>query len=138
MRHEQWEAIVRIVNKEAQADLPLVLLGDFNATGSTQESAQAERTAASKQFSKVGLVALPNREGCSAYWQGRKRDAWLEASLLDLVWTRGFEPAQVWAAAQCGVHRCERFRSTPAHPDLDYTRVSDHCPIVMDLSLSSP
>jgi endonuclease/exonuclease/phosphatase family metal-dependent hydrolase len=135
LRREQWQTIASIARKEANSDLPLVVLGDFNSTGSPQLSAQGERAAMQKVLGTVGLELVTNSEGCSAYWQGAKRDAWLEASLLDLVWTRGFAPTQAWPGAHCGIHSCERFRSTRTHPDLDYRRVSDHCPIVVDLHL---
>ena len=95
--------------------------------------APAERDAVARQLAALQLSPVPNPKGCTAYWQGRKRDAWLEGSELDLVFTRGFEASEAWPGAHCGRYRCENFRSTRGQPDPDYTRLSDHCPLVVDL-----
>jgi endonuclease/exonuclease/phosphatase family metal-dependent hydrolase len=133
LRRRQWEHLARAAQEETQDALPLIVLGDFNATGDEQVSARDEREALAIRLASAGLKSVPNPAGCSAYWQGIKRDAWLDASQLDLVWTRGFEPTQAWAGAHCGRHRCDTIRHTRAHPDPDYQGVSDHCPLVVDL-----
>lgn len=133
LRRQQWEKLARSAEAEADPSLPLVVLGDFNATGGEEGSPRDEREALAARLSSVGLQSVPNPAGCSAYWQGPKRDAWLDASQLDFIWTRGFEPTQAWPGAHCGRHRCDAMRHTPAHPDPDYAGVSDHCPLVVDL-----
>ena len=86
-----------------------------------------------------GLLRLAPDAPCSAYWDGSRRDAWYEPSLLDLVWvadldeglssTTGVRPLH-----HCARHHCQPFRSTPGHPEPDYADLSDHCPVMLDLS----
>ena len=70
---------------------------------------------------------------------GRRRDAWKEPSEIDLVWTRDLAEslaaeAQVHSGTHCAAKRCRDFRSTEAYPLRDYEFVSDHCPVILDLT----
>ena len=81
---------------------------------------------------------LTNATGCTAYYDGQRRDAWKEPSEIDLIWARGLAealPANAQAASgtHCAAQRCEDARSTEAYPLYDYAFVSDHCPVVLDL-----
>jgi endonuclease/exonuclease/phosphatase family metal-dependent hydrolase len=133
-RRRQWPSLVELVGELARADSEVVVLGDFNVTGGDDRDAAAELVDLEKTLSRADLHRVPVRGGCSAYWQGRKRDQWLEPSLLDLVWVRGVTtPGPAHPGAHCGAHTCQTFRSSRAYPDLDYRGISDHCPVVVDL-----
>jgi hypothetical protein len=76
--------------------------------------------------------------GCSTYWDGPRRDAWQEPSLLDLIWVGGLAEALVAepraiALGHCARHHCAAFRSTEAYPEPDFVSMSDHCPVALDL-----
>ena len=139
LRREQWKAltgVVELVSKDGDPDV--LLLGDFNTTGPEGGAAQQELGELDAAMARAGLARVPNAIGCTAYWDGRRRDAWQEASLLDLAYVGGLaestvDALQVVPVGHCARHQCAEFRSTQAYPDLDYERVSDHCPLVIDL-----
>lgn len=140
LRREQWPRLAKVLagfTREGDADL--VVLGDFNTTGPKDGSPDQELGELDAALSAASLRRLPNPAGCSAYWDGRRRDAWQEPSLLDLAWVGGLAESSAAAASvtvlgPCARYGCDAFRSTDAYPDLDYERVSDHCPIVVDLA----
>lgn len=126
-RRTQWTALCDLV---AELQHPIVVLGDFNATGGA-----AERTELAEVLRSVDLVPVHN-DGCSAYWDGVRHDGWQEPSLLDLAFVS--KAAEIGALdpvahAHCARHACEPFISTEAHPDRDLLRASDHCPVSFDL-----
>lgn len=139
LRRAQWDVLAEIFKKDvARGDDDLVLLGDFNATGPERGREADELAALDARFGPLGLRRVGNLEGCSAYWQGARRDAWHEPSLLDLVWISGLVEAdgadvEARAVLHCARHHCAAFRSTDAHPERDYTDLSDHCPVFVDL-----
>jgi endonuclease/exonuclease/phosphatase family metal-dependent hydrolase len=154
LRQTQWKTLAAII---ASIESPtVVVMGDFNATGPARARVASaalhpvalELAALDEIFGALGLIRLENEGGCSAYWEGRQRDAWKEPSLLDLVWLRsagrpsiGLTVEQgatdplpvVHALAHCARYRCQPFRTTRAHPELDFTTMSDHCPLLVDL-----
>jgi endonuclease/exonuclease/phosphatase family metal-dependent hydrolase len=127
-RRTQWSSLCDLV---AELQRPIVVLGDFNATGGA-----AERTELADVLRSADLVPLHN-DGCSAYWDGVRHDGWQEPSLLDLAFMSN--AAEIGALdrpvahAHCARHACEPFVSTEAHPDRDLLRASDHCPVSFDL-----
>lgn len=140
MRRLQWAALVDLVARlplsgPGAGDLDLVLVGDFNATGADGMTATAERAALAGVLAGLGLRPIEPVDGCSAYWDGARRDAWLEPTLLDLAFVRGFAGADVTARAlgACATHRCAPLRTTDAHPDPDIVGTSDHCPLLLEL-----
>lgn len=55
------------------------------------------------------------------------------------MWVRGLTESidastRVHAGTHCASHSCQPFRSTEAYPEPDFERLSDHCPIVLDLT----
>ncbi|MDC0717705.1 endonuclease/exonuclease/phosphatase family protein [Nannocystis bainbridge] len=137
LRRSQWEVLAGIVEEIAQDDDDVIVLGDFNATGPTRGRPEEELQALDARLGAAGLQRVVNGSGCSAYWDGGRRDVWHEPSLLDLVWVRGVlagEVAKVQAESllHCARHACRPFRSTPTHPERDYADVSDHCPVIVD------
>lgn len=146
MRREQWRSLVAIAEAtrlrelgSAPADLDLIVLGDFNSTGPKDGSWSDEQGELVAALAPAGLERVASREGCSAYHDGRRRDAWKEPSEIDLVWIRGLaesrdDEERVHAGTHCASRSCQPFRSTDAYPEPDYERLSDHCPIVLDLT----
>jgi endonuclease/exonuclease/phosphatase family metal-dependent hydrolase len=147
VRREQWPLLVEIAEATVrepsvgQGDRDLLIVGDFNSTGprGTYSAGPAiEQAEIAELFAGVGLRRLRNATGCSAYYDGRRRDAWKEPSEIDLIWVRELHEsisadAQVFSGTHCAASSCREFRSTQAYPVNDYVSVSDHCPVVVDL-----
>jgi endonuclease/exonuclease/phosphatase family metal-dependent hydrolase len=139
LRVQQWSHLVELAGDLLRRDADLVVLGDFNATGPADGSAADELAALEARLGPLGLRRVVGPESCSAYWDGTRRDAFKEPSLLDLVWVAGLTESQSAAAEarplhHCARYRCRPFRSTEAHPEPDYADLSDHCPVVVDLA----
>jgi len=143
-RERQWPMLVELVDSLQGTDLggdaDVIIAGDFNTTGPHGGDSAAELEALEAVFGAAGLRRLQSAQGCSTYWDGPRRDAWQEPSLLDHIWVHGLDramggDAQARALGHCARHRCEAFRSTAAYPDLDFETVSDHCPVIVDLAL---
>ncbi len=140
-RERQWPQLLSLIERMRAEDPDVIVLGDFNVVGGPDgaDSESEELDRLDELLEGASLVRIPNETGCSAYWDGARRDAWKEPSLLDLIYVASLEEADVstsraHAGGHCGRHRCQPLRSTKAHPDLDYARVSDHCPVVMDVT----
>lgn len=139
LRTQQWALLAELARDLLRRDPDLVVLGDFNATGPAGGTPQAELAALEAILGPIGLRRLAASEPCSAYWDGARRDAWKEPSLLDLVWVAGLHEgldaaAQVRPLHHCARHHCQSFRSTDAYPEPDFADLSDHCPVVLDLA----
>lgn len=139
LRAQQWSLLAEIAAELLRRDPDLIILGDFNATGPAGGSPETELAALAAVLEPLGLRRLAPAEPCSAYWDGARRDAWQEPSLLDLVWVAGLHEGLgprdiVHPLHHCARHRCRPFRSTAAHPEPDYADLSDHCPLVLDLA----
>ncbi|HFE44515.1 MAG TPA: hypothetical protein ENJ18_03330, partial [Nannocystis exedens] len=140
-RQQQWPMLASISRSLQQSDpkdSDLIILGDFNTTGPADGDTARELQALEAIFSEAGLRRLPAARGCSTYWDGKRRDAWKEPSLLDLIWIGDLTEAvsadaQARAFGHCARNRCQAFRSTKAYPELDFETVSDHCPVILDL-----
>lgn len=141
IRKKQWAELVDLVEQITFAppnDTDVIVLGDFNTTGPPNKETIDELVEVDATLGKVGLERLETPQGCTAYWEGTRRDAWKEASLLDLVYVKDLREArdeklEAFAFGPCARHACEAFRSTPAYPELDFAMLSDHCPLVLDL-----
>lgn len=134
-RRLQWAALAQLIAR-AQAvggHDALVVIGDFNVTGDDDLAADDERAALAQVLARVGLRAVVPDAGCSAYWDGRRRDAWLEPSLLDLAFVGGAVAAapRLDPLGACARHDCAPLRSTDAYPDRDLAGTSDHCPMLL-------
>lgn len=142
-RQQQWPELVQVIrdleHDARQGDRDVVLLGDFNTTGGLDRDANRELAELRDTFQPLAVTRIPAHQPCSSYWDGDRRDAVKEPSLLDLVWIRDLAEARprdlsARAFAHCGRHACAPLRSTTAHPDQDYAGVSDHCPVAVDLA----
>lgn len=139
LRRTQWGALAGIVSELRRSDADVLVLGDFNVTGATGGRPAEERAELDAALAGPGLRRVRNSVGCTAYWDGSRRDGWKEASLLDLIYAAGFDESlsagvRAYAAGLCARHDCAPFRSTRAYPEPDFARVSDHCPVVIDLA----
>jgi len=141
-RREQWPALAKVVGEvTARAGMAnVIVLGDFNLTGPPGGSPAGEQTELESVLritEGTDLRLVTNDEGCSAYWEGGRRDRWKEPSLLDLIWVGGLEHRVIdnigRSYAHCARHRCRPFRADEAYPDLDLEAASDHCPVAIDL-----
>lgn len=138
LRRLQWAALA-IAIARARATGPgagdddLVVLGDFNTTGAPGHTSDDELAELDATMSTLGLRRVVDPRGCSAYWDGSRRDAWLEPALLDHAFVGGFTDTapRAHAIGACARARCQPLRSTPAHPDPDIAGASDHCPLVV-------
>jgi len=136
IRRLQWAALADLLARiTLHPDRDVIVVGDFNTTGNGEFSATDERDALAAVLQPLGVRPVPIDGGCSAYWDGRRRDAWLEPALLDLVFVRGFEGADLRARTigACAAHACAPLRSTQTHPDPDIAGTSDHCPLVLEI-----
>ncbi len=139
LRVQQWALLADLAGDLLRRDPDLIVLGDFNVTGATGSEPEDELAALTDTLAPLGLTRVVGPGACSAYWDGARRDAWHEPSLLDLVWIAGMTEsashrAQALPLHHCARHRCQPFRSTPSHPEPDYADLSDHCPVVVDLA----
>lgn len=146
-RREQWPMLAALardglVQGVGAGDRDLLIVGDFNTTGPVGAGSRGpaiEQAELSQVLDGAQLRRLRNASGCTAYYDGQRRDAWQEPSEIDLMWARdlaeSLEPdTEVRSGTHCAEERCRDFRSTDAYPVRDYELVSDHCPVVLDLT----
>jgi endonuclease/exonuclease/phosphatase family metal-dependent hydrolase len=141
VRREQWPRLVQVVARQhdaAPTDDDVLVLGDFNVAGGPTTSTAEELEALARALSPLGLTAWETVGGCTAYWDGSRRDAWWEPSRLDLVWGAGWAEVppgdrRTWPGTHCARHGCAPFSASEHHPEPDMHGISDHCPIVIDL-----
>jgi endonuclease/exonuclease/phosphatase family metal-dependent hydrolase len=120
--------------RAAQPDLDLLFLGDFNGMGcnhcSPELPAQAELESIAKAVQSSKLRLLPASTGCSHYFSG-------QGTLLDLA-VISSSTAELPAGARteisgaCGALQCRKLGSARRPPVFE--ALSDHCPILLDLS----
>jgi endonuclease/exonuclease/phosphatase family metal-dependent hydrolase len=144
LRRVQWALLADVIARLPLAgpgagDDDVLVLGDFNATGADGD-AQRERDDLARVLAEVGLRPLAIAGGCSAYWDGERRDAWLEPTLLDLAFVGGAIAEEggrrelvATPLGACARHRCAPLRSTEAYPDAEIVGMSDHCPVLVEL-----
>ncbi len=135
LRVRQRDALVR---RLASLPAPRLVVGDFNTTGPVAGDASTEIASLRRQLATTGLRSAELVRNCTAYWEGRRHDRFKEPSILDHVFhdgaARNAPAVQAAPGSHCRRHACEPFISTTAYPDLDYERVTDHCPLVVDVS----
>ncbi len=134
VRQVQHEALVQMLKDVPQ---PRLVVGDFNTTGRRGGSPADEISSLCAAFSTVGLQRVQPRLPCTAYWEGGRFDRFEEPSVLDHVFIEGAPPhapaVHVAPGLQCSRSDCAPITSTSAYPDLDLERVSDHCPLLIDV-----
>jgi endonuclease/exonuclease/phosphatase family metal-dependent hydrolase len=115
IRTRQHGALRRIVADVKKAGAPVVVLGDFNATG------EADR----EDLARAELRWLTRDLECTAFWA---RDDGCPRSRLDHVLSTQ-DAHEVRAAGGCARHGCGWQDSCPLYA----AEVSDHCPVVVDI-----
>ncbi len=126
-----------LLQRLAQLGKPRMVVGDFNTTGSRRGGMDAEIASLAADFETVGLHRTTGVIPCTAYWEGGRFDRFKQPSTLDHVFADGAgagAPAlRLAPGAHCARLDCGPLSSSAAYPDLDYERVSDHCPMVVDV-----
>ena len=119
-------------------DPDVVVLGDFNTTGSPRGGFEGELQSMDSILGSAGLQRLPNVTGCSSYWEGGgDPDGVQHPSLLDHVFLSGFgddavaRPLEAWL--HCARFECSELVSRPGAEDGTFWDVSDHCPLTFEL-----
>lgn len=136
LRHQSWAALARVFDQAAQQthDTDVLALGDFNSMGcepcaasSTGAVEASELNETMNRAPQPAARVAPDL-GCSHYYQR-------EPGLLDhVVATRGMrelpEGARTAVQGYCRNLGCTKFSGKEP---LAYLRLSDHCPITIDL-----
>ena len=117
IRTRQYAALRRIVTDVKRDGAPVVLLGDFNATG------DADR----EDLARLGLQWLTQPLACSAFWD--QADGGCPRSRLDHVLSTQ-TAVSVRAAGGCAAEGCAWQDSCPLYA----AEVSDHCPVVVEVT----
>jgi endonuclease/exonuclease/phosphatase family metal-dependent hydrolase len=138
VRIEQHRAIVDWVQRwsEDAGEPGLVVMGDFNTTGSEHGVVEEELEAVDRRYRRVGLRRLANATGCTEYWEGGGEPDGIQLpSLLDHVWERGLggESLDARSWLHCARAACLPLVSRPGEEDGTFWDVSDHCPVTVDL-----
>ncbi|MBX3227280.1 MAG: endonuclease/exonuclease/phosphatase family protein [Labilithrix sp.] len=127
-RREQWRK-AHVIAAKLGEESPVAILGDANSTGFLDDD-EGERTFILDEAKKADLDVLTTDAKCTEYWRP-KRGAPLTPSLLDHVVAtpRLVRRGSVKVHGFCADLRC---RATATDPP-DFTNVSDHCPVTIDL-----
>lgn len=139
-RRRQNRALVSWIERwiDEVGDPDVIVLGDFNTTGSPRGGLEGELQSVDAILGRVGLERMPNDIGCSSYWEGGGgRDGIQQPSLLDHVFVGGFgmdaitTPLEAWL--HCARWQCSDFISRPGKEDGTFWDVSDHCPLTFEI-----
>ena len=139
-RRRQNRALVEWITRwvEETGDPDVVLLGDFNTTGSPRRGFEGELQSLDAILGRAGLRRLVNETGCSSYWEGDgEGDGVQQASLIDHVFLGGIisdsvtDPVRAWL--HCARWQCSDLVSRPGEEDGTFWDVSDHCPLTFEI-----
>jgi endonuclease/exonuclease/phosphatase family metal-dependent hydrolase len=119
-------------------DLDVIVVGDFNTTGTPRGGLEGELQSVDAILGRTGLKRLHNDLGCTSYWEGAgERDGVQVPSLLDHVFVGGFgsgaisRPLEAWL--HCTRWQCQELISRPGEEDGTFWDVSDHCPLTFEI-----
>jgi hypothetical protein len=122
----------------ATGDSDVIVVGDFNTTGSPRGGLDGELQSVDAILGRVGLRRQENASGCSCYWEGGgEPDGIQQPSLLDHVFITGFEPGALIAPVEPWLHcarwQCSELVSRGGDEDGTFWDVSDHCPLTFEI-----
>ncbi len=123
---------------EDSGDPDVVVLGDFNTTGSPRGGLEGELQSVDSILGRVGLERLDNPLGCTSYWEGGgERDGAHVPSMLDHVFVGGFGPDPISSSLETWLHcsrwQCSELISRVGEEDGTFWDVSDHCPLTFEI-----
>jgi endonuclease/exonuclease/phosphatase family metal-dependent hydrolase len=138
----QYEALAKWVDEwvSESNNENVVVMGDFNTTGSPEGGLEEELAAIDSALGAAQLRRVANPAGCSEYWEGLgDRDGVQLPSLLDHIFVRGLSSLDANTGVEAWLH-CKRFECTemvsePGAEDGTFWDVSDHCPLTLDFVL---
>jgi len=116
-RRRQYAALGTIVAEVQRAGTPVLVLGDFNATG------EDDRAELARLASTTRTTWATESLACSAFWD---RLNTCPTSRLDHALTTA-RPVDVRAAGACATEGCGTQDRCPLYEE----HVSDHCPVVV-------
>jgi hypothetical protein len=114
-------------------DAEAIAVGDFNTTGFSDRPTK-ERAFVEDVVARAGMSLLTGALPCTEYWQPVPPFSEVMPSLLDHAVATGGRWETPRVLGLCARLRCE---ATP-RPAMDphWRAVSDHCPVVVDGTLS--
>jgi len=139
-RRRQNRALAEWIGEwvDETGDPDVVLLGDFNTTGSPRGGPEGELQSLDAILGRAGMRRLANETGCSSYWEGGgERDGVQQPSLLDHIFLGGFDPGTVADPVRAWLHcarwQCSELISRKGEEDGTFWDVSDHCPLTVEI-----
>jgi len=134
-RMEFLDSLAVEVGRLRQTEADIVVLGDLNTMGHLTESgvrqvtAEEEIAILDRKTVSMGLARLDSDPWCTEYYRGRGSlldHILVAAAMREVPIERVARVSGYCAASGCGT-------LDPDAMPYDYTRVSDHCPVVIDL-----
>ena len=128
---EAWDEL-----QSRTADSDVVILGDFNTMGCHGRKGCEPAVSPEDELRRMDTVLrslrapfrrLPIDGPCTEYYHGRGQ--WLDQIVVSAGMAEAPAGVQVRVQGYCGAARCASLRSNPEA----YERLSDHCPVVLDL-----
>lgn len=139
-RRRQNRALASWIERRVSetGDPDVIVVGDFNTTGTPRGGIEGELQSVDAILGRVGLERFANPLGCTSYWEGEgDRDGVHQPSMLDHVLLAGFgpetmtRPLEVWL--HCARWQCEELVSRAGEEDGTFFDVSDHCPLTFEI-----
>lgn len=133
-RQEAWSRLTAVLGERQalEPDLDVVVAGDFNlmgCEGCTLHDGVVERTELAQTLAAqdVPWTTPAPSPACSHHYQG-------EPGFLDqIVFTLSMKEAQGTMLKPLGICQKTQCQTLPADPFPFQSKVSDHCPVVMDI-----
>ncbi len=130
-RQKTLNRIDRAVAPLLKKDKDVVILGDFNTMGAGDRHSQKSEQKYLRRFvrkEKPGFTDLPAHPQCSHYFRGRSAqlDHVLVANEMKEITVKSIK-----VSGYCALSNCNRIKGN--YP-LAYRRLSDHCPVVLEIA----
>jgi len=135
-RMEFLDSLAVELDRRWKDEADFVVLGDLNTMGHLEEGesrrvpGEQELAILDRKAWRMGLRRLPATPSCTEYYRGN--GSFLDHILVSVSMREVPPNAVARVAGYCAEARCR-----PVDPDnmpYDYAHVSDHCPVVIDLT----